>query len=161
MGPQYVVRGLGGEDKKTEWVPDQIIFQGLRAWTVCSRFFIFLHMNGLAVCLGLHTTLWYSGYCTASSQTNSAFWASALFVSMRHYKDWLGRNNSKNFQPPPMDKHCVCPHTHSISLHVRPQFCGTYLFCRDIPTLILLYIPYITSTPIHAFNGNIAKKSMF
>lgn len=92
MGEQCVVWGLGGGNKKTEKGPDQIISRGQKAGTVCSRFSIFLLMNRLAVCLGLHTAPWFSGYCTASSQTNSAFWASALSVSMLHNQDGFSIN---------------------------------------------------------------------
>lgn len=128
MGPQCVVWGLGGEDKKTETGPDHIIFQGQKAGTVCSRFFIFLLMNRLAVCLGLHTAPWYSGYCTASKQTNSTFWARALSVSMLHNQDGLSinRSSSNKYQPPPMDKHCLSRHTHSVSIHVHTLLCCTY-----------------------------------
>lgn len=131
MGQHCMVWGFGGEDKKTENVPDQIIFQGLKAGTVCSRFFIFLRMNGFAVCLSLDTTLYYSGYCTVSSQTNSAFWARALSVSMMCNGDGLSvnRNNSNKFQPPPNDKHCVTPRTHSKSLHVQTVLRSTHTLC--------------------------------
>lgn len=160
MGPQCVVWGLGGEDKKTETGPDQIISQGQKAGTVCSRFFIFLLMNRLAVCLGLHTAPWYSRYCTASNQTNSTFWARALSVSMLHNQDGLSinRSSSSKYQPPPVDKHCLSRHTHSVSLHVHTLLCCTYthFVSPRVPTLSLTHI---TPSPAHSYSYIYWKKS--
>lgn len=142
MGPQYVIWGLGIEDK-TEKGSDQIIFQCQKAGTVCSRFSIFLLMNRLAVCLGLHTAPWCSGYCTASSQTNSAFSASALSVSTLHNQDGLSinRSSSNKYQPPPMTN-IVSPlfpftYTHFVSFH-EPTLCRTHV--TPSPLLSCLYI---------------------
>lgn len=91
-------------------------------------------MNRLAVCLGLHTTHWY---CAASSQTNSAFWVSALSVSMLHNQNRLSinRSSSDKYQFPPIDKHCVSPHTSSVSLHEYTLFPYMYTHCFTVHAL--------------------------
>lgn len=78
-------------------------FRAKKSGTVCSRFFIFLPFNRLAVCLGLHAVPRYSGYCKTSSQTSFTFWACSLSVSMLHNKEGLSINttNSNKCQLPP------------------------------------------------------------
>lgn len=114
-------KGHNVQCEKSEKKPDQIIFQGQKPGTVCSTFFIFLLMNRLAVCLDLHAAPWCSEYCAPSSQTNSVVWASALSVFMLHNQDGLSVNRDwpNKYQPPPADKQCVSPRTHSVSLHVH------------------------------------------
>ena len=104
-------------------------------------------MNRLAVCLGLHTAPWYSGYCTASSQTNSAFWASALSVSMLHNQDGFSINwsSSNKYHSAPMDK-CFHPRTLSVSLHVHTFLCCAYTLCL---TPLIHNVSYISHHQLH------------
>lgn len=122
--------------KKTEKGPDQIIFQGHKAGTVCSRFFIFLLLNRLAVCLGVHAAPRYSGYCTESSQTNFALWVSVPSVSMLHNREGLSinRSSSNKCQPLPVDKYCFSTHTNPVSPHVHTMPCCTYTLCLPLCT---------------------------
>lgn len=93
-GSQWVVWGWVEKTNEAEKGPAQIIFQGQKAGTVCPGFVIFLLMNRLAVCLGLHTAHWYSGYCEAAAR-QTHIWASALSVSMRYNQNGLSTNRSK------------------------------------------------------------------
>lgn len=111
------------------------------------------------MCFGLHTAPWYSSYCAASSQTNSALWASALSVSTLHNQDGLSinRNSSNKYQP--IDKHCVSPRTPSVSLRVQTLCPCTYKHCLTVHSHLVSAIICFSHKSLHSHTPEVTGKT--